>query len=428
MARKQTVGEKREARVAIQAEAKKKTVKGAATDRISLFIKEANGLLGGQGRIFRGSEIEQQSYARRSSGVPSVDYILNGGYPRGGLVEIGGEYSTGKTTLTLKGCAEEQRTGKGAIFWGALEPFSKRWARENEFFLPFCEDLVYDQESNTYVPSDPYEKASELELLRMEQAGITDPYANVSEFVLVEDQRGDVLLDVARKAVESNSFAIVVVDSLGVAKSTKWVEEGDVQSHGDFSREPKMIGDYTTRCLLALNKRYDASGNPCNDGEYHNQTTVIHLNQIVTAIGTNARAKHKTQTIKGGEANKHNHHAIIFLSKGEELGVEVPGRGYQQYGREVRAIGLKSKIGPPLRTGSWDFYFNAFDTFQPGDIDIVKDGVALALISKTIQQAGAHYEYCGEKFHGRANMETFFRENPEWFIHLRDATTIALRT
>jgi RecA/RadA recombinase len=425
MAKKQTVGQKKEARDQATAQARKEAKSGG--DRIDKIIKEVKAISGGQARIYRGSNIEQTVWKRRSSGIPSIDYITNGGYPKGGLIEFGGEYSTCKTTITLHACAHEQRTTKGAVAWIALEPFSKRWAREKGFFIPFSEELALDMETGEMVPLDSFANASELELFRMEQAGITDPYEEVSPFVLVQEERGDVALDMALKLIESNQFAIVVVDSLGVAKSTKWVEEGDVQSSDDFDRGPKMIGNYTARCLLLLNARYDENGDKCIDGDQRNETTVIHLNQITTAIGTQARAAHKVQTIKGGEGNKHNHHCIIFLSKGEELRVDVPGRGSVMYGREIRAIGLKSKLGPEQRKGSFDFYFNAFESFMPGDFDVVKDLIAHAIIAGVISQSGAWFDYEGERWQGRTKVEEFFRENIEWFEHLRDATIRKLK-
>lgn len=424
-ARKLTIGEKKAERAAKKAAAPKPLGKSP----LEKLKSQINQRLDGSGFVFLGSDIQQREYQRRSSGIPSIDYITCGGYPRGGLVEFGGEFSTGKTSVALESCAHEQRTEGGNIGWIALEPFSKRWARERGFWLPFSEVEAPDVEGSMR-PIDPYENASELELQRMEQLGITDPYERRGgEFMLVQEERGDVALDCALDMIKSNQFAIVVVDSLGVAKSTKWIQDNEVQDAGDFPREAKMIGDYTTRALLALNKKYDSNNMEAKDGANRNQTTILHLNQIVTAVGTQAYAKHKTQSIKGGEGNKHNHHAIIFLWKGDLHQLPAAnGKPAYRYAQEVKAICLKSKLGPPQMEGSFDFYFQPYGSFLTGDFDRVKDLVNLALVANVITRSGAWYQV-GEdlKTQGLESMISTIRDNPDWYAYIAEETRKALK-
>ena len=325
---------------------------------------------------------------------------------------------------------QRQRTGE-AVAWVALEPFSKKWARERGFFIPFCEDLVEDQETGEMKPLDPYADASELELVRMQQASITDPYKEITPFVMVQEWRGDVALDAALDLIKSNQFAYVIVDSLGVAKSTTWMEEKEVQDASDFPREAKMIGDYTVRALLALNGMYDENNMPAKDGKRFNETSIIHINQITTAIGVQAYAKHKTQTIKGGEGNKHNHHAIIFLWKGEQYQVDSPkgsGQPPYRYAQEVKCICLKSKLGPDQMEGAFDFYRQPHGVMQTGDFDTVKDLVGLALIAGTVSREGAWYQISADfRAQGKDNFADKLRTNSEWYQYLADATRVALR-
>lgn len=427
MAARKSIGQKRTER---QAELAKAPKIAKSADPIDKVIATINAQLGGRGYVYSGADIRARQYLRRSSGVPSIDYITSGGYPRGGLVEIGGEYSTGKTRLALEACAVEQRGEMGAIGWGALEPFSKTWAREIGYWLPFNETEAPDPETGEMKPLDPFEKATELELFRMEQAGITDPYEERGRFVLVQDERGDVLLDAMLTMLRSNQFAIIVVDSLGVAKSTKWLEEGEVQDAGDFPREAKMIGDYTTRCLLGLNARYDSNNQLSKDGTYQNQTTLIHLNHIGTAIGTQAYAAYKTQRIKGGEGNKHNHHAIIFLWKGGTKAIDI-GVGDDKrswfYLQETNAICLKSKLGPDMLKSSYDFYKNDYGSMRRGDIDVSKDVVQMALLAGIVERSGAWYSYGELSVQGREAFEQAVRDNPEVAGELWTAALTALK-
>lgn len=398
-----------------------------------------NKALGGRGRVYRGSDIQSHEYQRRSSGIPSIDYITSGGYPRGGLVEIGGEFSVGKTSVALEACATEQRAvldafrngtnpaSNGGIAWVALEPFSKKFARERGLFIPFSEELAADPETGELKPLDSVDNASELEKFRMEQAGIMDPHAEYTPFVLVQEERGDAALDAAITLLRSNLFSILVVDSLGVAKSTKWLEETEVQDSGDFPREAKMIGDYTARALLTLNARYDANNQISKDGTYTNQTTVLHLNHIGINIGTQARAVHKTQRIKGGEGNKHNHHFIMFLSKGEQYRVEGPGGKPYVYAQEIRCLGLKSKLGPDYLEGAFDYYKLDYGGFRQGDFDVVKDLVTLAQIAGLVGRNGAWYNYMDIRTSGLDNFGAALRERPDLVTTLREETRLALR-
>jgi RecA/RadA recombinase len=388
--------------------------KSKSTDPMERLIHSINTRLGGLGRVRTGDMIEETQFKRRSSGIPSLDYITNGGFPRGGLVEIGGEFSVGKTAVSLEACATEQRSEGGNIGWVALEPFSKKWARERGFWLPFSEREVINVSTGEMHPIDPFDKASAIEKIRMEQLSITDPYSEVGgKFVLVQEERGDVALNVALDMLRSNMFAIIVVDSLGVAKSTKWLEEQDVEDAGDFPREAKMIGDYTTRAVLSLNWRYDENNVKATDGERTNQTTLIHLNHIGTVIGTQAHAFYKTVRIKGGKANEHNHHAIIMLGKGEQLRAEI-GHGENTrpyvYAQEVKAICLKSKIGPAFMESSFFFYLQDYGAFRMGDFDVISDLVQLGLLAGVIEQAGAWMTYGDLKTQGREAFVSAVRE------------------
>ena len=430
---KKTIGQKKAIR---QEEAvKNRAPVRAGSDAIDKVMARINEQLGGQGHVFRGGDYHRKDYERRSSGIPSLDYLLNGGLPIGGLIEIGGQFSSGKSTLSLKICAAEQKRQWGvdpaerkAIGWAALEPFSKKYAREVGLFLPYNESTEIDPVTGEEIALDSFSKATPLERLRMQQAGITDPYAELCPVVIVEDERGDVMLDTVLTMLRSNRFSIIVVDSLAMCKMTKWVAEGEVQDASDFPREPKMIGDYTTRALLSLNARYDANGVIAKDGAVANQTTLIHLNQVGSAIGTMAMSPHKKYNIKGGEANKHNHHAIIFLWRDSQLKSIKQGDRYYNYGQTINMICIKSKIGPPFLEGSIDYYFQPFGSFQPGDFDTLADLVVLASIARTIEKAGAWYRYKGINEQGHEKFEEALRNSPpEFLAELLDNTLKALR-
>jgi recombination protein RecA len=263
----------------------------------------------------------------------------------------------------------------------------------------------------------------------MKEAGIEDPYTEVTPVVIYQEERGDVALDNVIKAIRSNQFAMVVVDSLGAAKSSAWLYEKDVQDFSDYDRSPKMIGDYTARALTTCNARYDENNILCKDGEFSNQTTVINIAQIYTNIGSQAHSPWKQYSIKGGEGSKHNHHAIVYVWKGEQLRQEkalAEGRPYI-YGGEIKMICIKSKICPPWRQGAVRFYFDNFEDFRTGSMDVARDLLGLALQAGTIQARGSHY-YVGEEpiGNGKDAASAYLRENKDWFDYIHEITRKAL--
>lgn len=65
----------------------------------------------GRGVVAVFGTAEPVSLARLSTGLPALDEALNGGLPRGRLVEIAGPPAAGKTRLALQICAAVQRAG-----------------------------------------------------------------------------------------------------------------------------------------------------------------------------------------------------------------------------------------------------------------------------------------------------------------------------
>jgi len=62
------------------------------------------------------------------SGFPALDAALGGGFPRGGMVELFGPPSSGKTTLALQAVAHLHNDGLGAAWIDADGTFDPAWA------------------------------------------------------------------------------------------------------------------------------------------------------------------------------------------------------------------------------------------------------------------------------------------------------------
>jgi len=87
---------------------KEEKTKSKKLDIIDKVCKKLQDKFGKESVNYLGNK-EVEKLPRISSGVVIIDDIIGGGYPRGRIVEIFGEASTGKTTICYHAIAEAQK-------------------------------------------------------------------------------------------------------------------------------------------------------------------------------------------------------------------------------------------------------------------------------------------------------------------------------
>lgn len=99
-----------------------------------------------------------------STGSLGLDLKLDGGFPRGRMVELYGPESSGKTTLALNGVADCQNQGLKAVFVDL----------EGTFDPIYAEALGVDVEDLIYIPPMPGEEALTIleKLIRSGEVGL----------------------------------------------------------------------------------------------------------------------------------------------------------------------------------------------------------------------------------------------------------------
>jgi recombination protein RecA len=167
---------------------------------------------------------------RDSTGSIEIDHITGGGVPRGGITEIYGPESSGKTTLTLHIIAEKQK------------------------------QLQLDKDDRDIAFID-MEHA--LDTTWAETLGV-----NVDELVLTQPDNGEQALEIAYKLIDSGEFAMVVIDSVAACRPKKEIE-GEM---GDaiVGLQAKLMSQACPKISIASKKR--------------NCTTIM-INQIRHKIG-----------------------------------------------------------------------------------------------------------------------------------------------
>ena len=194
----------------------------------------------GSVRTFNDSDIELDIDFIPTGSI-NLDLALGiGGYPKGRIVEIYGQESSGKTTLTLHAIAEEQNKGGTAAFIDA----------EHSFDPTYAESLGVDLEN----------------------------------LIISQPDNGEQALEIADRLSRSGKVSLIIVDSVA-ALTPKAEIEGEM---GD-----SKMGLHARLMSQALRKM--------NGSLYKNKCTIIFINQLREKIGVMFG---NPETTTGGNALK----------------------------------------------------------------------------------------------------------------------------
>ena len=191
-------------------------------------------------RTFNDSDIELDIDFIPTGSI-NLDLALGiGGYPKGRIIEIYGQESSGKTTLTLHAIAEEQNKGGTAAFIDA----------EHSFDPTYAESLGVDLE----------------------------------KLIISQPDNGEQALEIADRLSRSGQVSLIIIDSVA-ALTPKAEIEGEM---GD-----SKIGLHARLMSQALRKM--------NGSLYKNKCTIIFINQLREKIGVMFG---NPETTTGGNALK----------------------------------------------------------------------------------------------------------------------------
>ena len=191
-------------------------------------------------RTFNDSDIELDIDFIPTGSI-NLDLALGiGGYPKGRIIEIYGQESSGKTTLTLHAIAEEQKKGGTAAFIDA----------EHSFDPTYAESLGVDLE----------------------------------KLIISQPDNGEQALEIADRLSRSGQVSLIIIDSVA-ALTPKAEIEGEM---GD-----SKMGLHARLMSQALRKM--------NGSLYKNKCTIIFINQLRDKIGVMFG---NPETTTGGNALK----------------------------------------------------------------------------------------------------------------------------
>lgn len=216
----------------------------------------------GKGTLIRSGEKTDLGFM--PTGFWSVDQALGGGVVHGGVIEIFGPESSGKTTFTLDLIASFQAVKKAVVFVDAEHSFSPDWAKRNGVDI---EDLMFCQ-----------------------------------------PDCGEQALQIVDSLVRSQAVGLVVVDSVS-ALVPKVELEGEMgQSH---------VGLQARMMSQASRKLYGIT--------HKNSVTVAFINQIRDKVGVTWGS---SETTSGGRGLKYSSFQRIDIRRigGIKIGEEIVGQ------------------------------------------------------------------------------------------------------
>ena len=247
-----------------------------------------------------------------------LDEIIGQGLPRGRVIEIFGAESGGKSTLSLFLMSQMQKHGGRVALIDA----------ENAFDGSYASNIGVD----------------------------------VSKLLVSQPTTLEESMDIIKELVETNSFDIIVVDSVSAL-----VPKSEVEGE-DFMKDTMAIqARLMSRALRVLSGPISKS-----------KTIVIFINQIRDKVGVFFGSK---TTTSGGRALKFFSSVRLEVSKGSKI-----EKGDVQIGNEIIVTAVKNKVGFPWKKTTLDLYYAK-------GIDLIADALDFGEKIGVIKKTGNTYSY-----------------------------------
>lgn len=307
--------------------------------------------------------------------IPTGSWVLNqiigdgtmtgspGGFPRGHIVEIFGDESSGKTTLGLVAIAEAQKLGG----FGILVDF------EHTFHPVYAEKLGVDISESKLMVSQP---------MHFQQGA-----RQIERMLLMKP-------------------SIIVVDSVA-AMTPKQLLEADVD-------EAIIVGVHA-RLIAGLMGRISKNLKNSN-------TSLVFLNQLRSVIKKSKFETGPNEESTGGRSLKHHASVRVKLKKSKIDHVDTVSKVTGKKEKEpinvmVKASVVKNKIDKPHYSGP------IYIRFGEG-IDNILSIVELAINLNVIKKQGSYFSFENIKEQGKDNFRNALSESPDTFEKLRQGLVI----
>jgi len=342
-------------------------------ERAALLMEMVNKKMRGRAVLMSASDYVLPWQRKRiPTGILTLDLELRGGFPCGGLSQIVGRRNAGKSMMAWHCIRQLQHFigDKMMVLLAMTEGTADRTqARRLGVRIDLSKEEIDHLQQNRKIAGLPPLKKEELNTLFPPQVGtIHELHA-----LAVED-----FYDVILEALASNTYHLIVIDSIGNALSNAETENESVHD--------KTYGGTSAPNTTFLKKMTNLLTMKTEWGEVRD-TALIGINQVRDNI-KDPNAPYKSP---GGNALEHAKLVDLYVESGKALGDEVPvytPEGWKQRfvmtGKEVNWKIVKGKAGMH-EGGRGSFVFDR----STDNVDFYLDYLMAGITHGVIETAGA---------------------------------------
>jgi RecA/RadA recombinase len=379
----------------------KKGIELSRKDKLMALQQNINSSFKGRATVLTGEEFSNVFILRRPTGITSLDIAIGGGFPAGGMTQIVGPESVGKDYLCNRVIANLQAIyGEDASVALAMTELSydKKYAKKCGVSIAL----------------------TQLEIEQWQQA-LGRPFTSeemgwaqhqVGTFHQIMGTTAEDLLEAAARAIASNLYQVVVINSFGALLTKAEAESQEGVTAKFYGGASGPITSFMHRLHAALNMP-DEDGNP-------NTTTVIGINQFRDNLGPDSRWN--PLKIAGGWALKHGKLVDIYLQARSRIKIPM-GTKQEIVGKEIHWEIIKGKAGcHDGPKGMYPFYFGEHG--YPFGADVYQDLITVGVERGIIKQSASWLSYQEDGYdmsaQGKEKFAYSIAESPGAFDHLRD--------
>jgi len=301
--------------------------------------------------VLTGAELGNKKIDRVSTGSAWLDYLLDGGFPRGRITEIYGPPSSGKSLISLRTISQAQKNGLDCVLIDAEQAFDSQHAAK---------------------------------------LGV-----DINKLIVVSESGGETAIDIVIDLLQKTHPGVVVIDS--VASLIPEVEEEESVSKQTMALQARLM----SKAMRELTKPV-AKAN----------TALIFINQIREQVGAYGNPEVTSGGKALGfyaSVRVDVRRGDFILLKGSDEEPEDSTAEEKKYkiGHSVKFKVTKSKVSKPWGSGYFDYYYK-------GIVDEAGELMSLLEYTRKVTRRGAYYDIAGKTFQGRSAAVQEIRKDPKF--------------
>jgi RecA/RadA recombinase len=361
------------------------------------YAEEATKALKGRGKVVTGEDVDDIEFRHVPTGLPFFDYVTNGGLLRGGATQLWGRFKSTKTTVLAHIVRNLQKQGM-TVALASIEKFSKPWWRQIGVYIPYSKDEI------ALLEGQEAKKAKKYNDFFVKRG-----YAPLSLIVHHDSVQ---TLELCYKAMASNRFDLIAIDSLGAVVDHSDVEDKNIADKS-YGGQSAIFSKFCKKVMAAQNYAYDENNERDPVGDRPNQTMLVCINQARQTIDAAPRTTwDKKIHPVGGEALHHLWDQSIAFQGSEDIKDTVGYDGKVKpnvYAKKFDLKGTKMRGGPEQREVRYTLSLKTHDLsdrpFRAGQFDRVGSLRAIAAMLGVTTQKGAIVSFDGAKYKGKGEFE-----------------------